>query len=342
MVPVYKKGAKNECGNYRGISLLAIAGKVLTSILRSRINNLYEANLREEQGGFRRGRDCSDQVFALRQVFERRIRNGQPFCALFVDFAAAFDSVHRKSLWACLANTGIPRKLVSILKTMYDGGNTTVRVYNELTRNFSVSTGVKQGCIMSPCLFNIALDWIMLKATFGTRGVVVSDDLSVTDLGYADDLAYFGESERDCQLFLDNLNHHASMLGLKISSKKTKFIAGTPMTLKLNDEPLEQVNKFVYLGSTFCNNSTTCSEEINVRIGKASTNFGRLSNSLFRRRDITTPTKVRVFNSAIIPVLLYAAESWCYSAADLRKLECFQMHCLRVILGVSLLDKFEE
>jgi hypothetical protein len=112
VVPLYKKGSKTDCGNYRGISLLSIAGKLLTSIIRERISALYEVNLREEQAGFRTGRVCTDQIFNLRQVFERRLRHGRPFGALFVDFAAAFDSVHRESLWAALRSIGIPTKLV--------------------------------------------------------------------------------------------------------------------------------------------------------------------------------------------------------------------------------------
>lgn len=327
-----------DCSNYRGISLLSIAGKILSSIIRARMNDVYEANLKEEQAGFRQGRGCADQVFNLRQVFERQLRNGRDFGALFIDFAAAFDSLHRDSLWAALLSAGMPAKLVRILKAMYADGRNQVKVYGDLTRPFAVRTGVRQGCIPSPALFNVALDWILRKAVLGVRGVMISDDLRLTHLGYADDLVYIGESEADIQQFTNNLNKCALKLGLKISAKKTKLISTVPMAVTLDGVPIESVDKFVYLGSTFSKGSVTASEEIQVRIGKAAAVFGRLRKPVFSRRDIATKTKMKIYNSSVASVLLYCAESWAYSAEDLRKCEVFQAGCLRSILGISLRD----
>ena len=169
-MPIHKKGAKTACENYRGISLLVIAGKILTAVIRARLSDHYEANAREAQAGFRRGRGCTDQVFALRQICERRIRNNRRFFALFVDFRAAFDSIHRESHWKCLLISGVPRKIVNLLATLYEGNSNRVRAYGELSRPFEVTTGVRQGCIISPCLFNIVLDWILRKAIPDGRG----------------------------------------------------------------------------------------------------------------------------------------------------------------------------
>lgn len=338
VVPVYKKGSRTDCSNYRGISLLSIAGKLVTSIIRARMRSIYEANLSEEQAGFRQGRGCADQIFNLRQVFERRIRHGRHFGALFVDFAAAFDSVHRSSLWAALRKSGLPVKLIRVLKAMYEGGGNMVKVYGTLTRNFPVKTGVKQGCIGSPCLFNIVLDWILRKASMNVEGTVVADNLKVSYFGYADDLVYLGETSQDIQHFLDNLDVCARKLGLLISVKKTKLMSTIPMQLSLNGEAIERVEKFTYLGSAFSENTVTASEEIQRRIGMAGANFGRLRQLLFTRNDISTATKMRVFNSAITPVLLYGSETWIYSAEDLRKLEVFQTRCLRTVIGLTLRD----
>lgn len=338
VVPVHKKGARTDCSNYRGISLLSIAGKILTSIIRSRLSEVYEANLREEQAGFRSGRGCVDQIFNLRQVFERRIRHGRPFGALFVDFSAAFDSVHRESLWAALRKAGIPVKIVKMLRALYSGGNNMVRVYGQLSRCFHVRSGVRQGCIDSPSLFNIVLDWILRKAVRGVSGVIVGQNVRVTDFGYADDLVYLGETQSDIQLFLENLDRCARKLGLMISVKKTQLVSSIPMYLFLQGEAIESVDSFVYLGSTFARGSVVASKEIERRIGMASSQFGRLRQPLFGRQDVAIATKMRVYNSAIIPILLYAAETWVYTAEDLRRLEVFNMRCMRSMLGVSLRD----
>lgn len=210
---------------------------------------------------------------------------------MFVDFSAAFDSVHRDSLWAAMSALGIPSKVIAILKSLYNGSQSWVRVYGGLSRNFEIKTGVKQGCIISPCLFNIILDWVLAKAMRGCNGVLVSNELSITDLGYADDLAYLGESEADMQKFLDNLNTYGSMIGLHISIKKTKLMSNLDASLFLNNQLIEVVDSFVYLGSTFEINQLKCTKDIITRIGKASSAFSRLKSSLFTRPDISISTK---------------------------------------------------
>ena len=342
LVPVFKKGSKHMCQNYRGISLIDIASKIITSIIRSRISAVYESNLREEQAGFRQGRGCSDQIFALRQVFERRLRHGKEFGCLFVDFSAAFDSVHRESLWAAMSALGIPAKIIGILKSLYKKSQSWVRVYGELSRSFEIKTGVKQGCIISPCLFNIILDWVLVKAMKGCKGLLVGNDLSITDLGYADDLAYLGESEADLQHFLNNLDKYGKMIGLQISVKKTKLMSNIGASLNLNNQPIEAVDSFVYLGSTFEIQQLRCTKDVITRIGKASSAFGRLKSPLFTRPDISLSTKMKVFNSSIIPVLLYGAESWIIGVEELRKLEVTQMAWLRCILQVTLNDRIRN
>ena len=94
LVPVYKKGDKTMCSNYRGISLLDIALKLFESIILHRIQPLTDPLLRENQAGFRPGRGCSDQIFSLRSLLSKRQEFQQPTCILFVDFKAAFDSIN--------------------------------------------------------------------------------------------------------------------------------------------------------------------------------------------------------------------------------------------------------
>ena len=238
---------------------------------------------------------------------------------------------------------GIPMKVIAILKSLYSGRRSWVRVSGELSRSFEIKTGVKQGCIISPCLFNIILDWVLAKATKDCRGVLVSNELSKTDLGYADDLAYLGESEIDLQKFLNNLHTYGSMIGLQISIKKTKLMTNLDScSLSLNNEPIEVVNSFVYLGSTFEMNQINCSKDIFTRIGKASSAFSRLKSPLFSRKDISISTKMRVFNCSIMSVLLYGSESWVLSTGDLQKLEVVHMSWLRCILNVSLRDRLKN
>ena len=98
VVPILKKGDSRECKNYRGISLLSIVGKVFTKIIQSRLQKHCEQSCREEQAGFRPNRGCIDQIFALRQLVEERVRCGRRTVVVFIDFKSAFDCIHWPSL----------------------------------------------------------------------------------------------------------------------------------------------------------------------------------------------------------------------------------------------------
>jgi hypothetical protein len=90
--------------------------------------------------GFRRGRSCIDNIFALRQIIEKRLERRAPFCISFVDFKAAFDSVNHAALWIVLESYGIPADLVQVISNLYKGARCAVRVDGQLTDWFDVST----------------------------------------------------------------------------------------------------------------------------------------------------------------------------------------------------------
>jgi exonuclease III len=339
IVPVFKKGSKRDCTNYRGISLLSTPGKVLTSIIRSRLRERYEFILRDQQAGFRSGRGCADQIFVMRQCVERRLRHGQPTVMVFIDFAAAFDSVHRESLWSVLRKCGVPELLVQILRDMYSNAQSCVRANGSLSTPFEIQTGVRQGCVLSPMLFNLVLDWILAKSVLETDGVILSDSCRLADVEYADDIATLSEDAASAQKLLDCISHNASLLGLKIKPEKSKVMychINAEPRLTVNGTQLECVECFTYLGSAISSNKVTPTEDIAHRIAKASQTFGRLHARLWRNGGISLKTKMKIYNAAVISTLLYGSESWCLNKSDLDSLEVFQMSCLRSICGISL------
>jgi hypothetical protein len=340
IVPVYKrKGERCRRGNHRGIHLLSIAGKVYTTILRQRLKAHRDIRTRDNQAGFRSGRGCVDQIFTLRQLIERRLVYGKPFVIVFVDFAAAFDSVHRESLWKAMAADGVPHQIIAAIRDLYDGSVCSVRVYGRESSEFRVETGVKQGCILSPMLFSIIVDWVCGKVAFDSGGVTLSDNFSIIDLDYADDLALCGEDAADAQRLLTNLSDTAAPVGLQVSIKKTKTlcIGDIDAALSLNGESIETVDSFVYLGASMTS-STRAGVEINLRIGKATGAFEGLEKPLWSRPEIGIELKCRVFRTSVLSVLLYGSETWALTQEDTNKLEVFQTRRLRRLLGISLLD----
>jgi hypothetical protein len=342
ITPIYKrKGSSLDTANYRGISLLSVAGKIYCAILHSRFQDHYESICRQNQAGFRKGRGCAEQIFVTRQVIERRYAHRRCTVLVFVDFKAAFDSVHRTSLWKVLLAAGLPTKLVNLIKDLYNGGSCVVKGFGGKSRSFRVKTGVRQGCILSPCLFNLALDWVMRRTISEVDGVLVAEGLRISDLDYADDIALLAENAADAQSLLNRLATYGGQIGLRINAGKTEFMTMNTtdqIQLLVNDTPIKQVSDFKYLGSIISNDGKA-KKDIQHRISNAIAVSVGLNKSLWSRPEISVSTKTRVYNAAVLSVLLYGADSWPLTKETTRQLEVFQNQQLRRILGKTRRDR---
>ncbi|CAE1258644.1 unnamed protein product [Acanthosepion pharaonis] len=171
LLPFFKKGDRRLCSNYRGISLIDVVAKVFAVLLLRRFQGIRDLRTRPSQGGFRLGRGCVDQIFSLRRTLEQHWAYQQPTVLCFVDFAAAFDSVDRGSLWRIMEADGMPTKLLRLIKGYYRSTRARVHAYGEEPETFEVKTGVRQGCTLSPTLFNYTIDYILGKAHQDYAGV---------------------------------------------------------------------------------------------------------------------------------------------------------------------------
>ena len=151
--------------NWRGITLLAVPSKVFCKILLGRIDEVIDNKLREEQAGFRRGRGCIDQIFAIRNIIEQCIEWKMPLYINYIDFKKAFDSVHRETLWKIVRSYGIPMKICNLMQAFYENFECSVILEKSVSEPFTVKSGVRQGCILSPILFLIVIDWVQRQTT---------------------------------------------------------------------------------------------------------------------------------------------------------------------------------
>ena len=168
-----KKGNLSLGKNWRGITLVSVTSKVFSRVILNRISTALDPMLRKEQAGFRKGRSCGEHIFTLRQVLEQCQEWKTPCYVNFIDFEKAFDSIHRESLWCILRHYGIPCKIVTIIKMLYEGFKSKVICGQNLTEEFDIKTGVKQGCISSPFLFCLAIDWIMKRTDVGVKSGII-------------------------------------------------------------------------------------------------------------------------------------------------------------------------
>lgn len=146
VIPLHKKGDTCECKNYRGISLLSITGKVFMKIIQSRLKKHHEQSSREDQAGFRPGRGCCNQILILCQLIA-----GQRTVIAFIDFKSAFNCIDWTTLWRTLEAEHVPKKIITLLKLACHGSPSFVCIWNDLSGELKIRTGVKQGNVVPPC-----------------------------------------------------------------------------------------------------------------------------------------------------------------------------------------------
>lgn len=343
LLPFFKKGDRRVCSNYRGISLIDVASKIFSVVLLRRFQSIRDQRTRPNQAGFRRGRGCVDQIFSLRRILEQRWCYQQSSVVCFIDFSAAFDSIDRESLWGIMRRDGFPEKLLNLIKAYYAQTRSKVRCYGEESDFFDICTGVRQGCVLSPILFNYIIDWILEHSLADFAGMRAGLDCPVTDLDFADDVATLGESYADVQHALTQINQTAKLVGMKINASKTKVLsANIPpaerLAVTLNGETVEEVEQFKYLGATFTATGQG-KDEIAIRISRARAAFVRLQRRLWSRQEIKLSTKARIYQALARTILLYGCETWPLRKEDLHQLDVFDHFCLRRILRVRLSDR---
>ena len=368
IIPIFKKGDKRDCGNYRGISLLSIVGKILARVLLNRLNEHIAQNvLPETQCGFRSGRGTIDMIFCLRQVQEKCVEQNMPLYVVFIDFSKAFDTVSRQGLWCVLKKYGCTERFINLIEALHTGMQASVSMCNTRSKEFEVTNGVKQGCVLAPTLFSIYLA-AMLEVAFkdSTEGVYIQTrkdaDLFnishfkaktktrlkiVREMLFADDSALVAHSEEDIQHLVDRFAGAATQFSLKINIKKTECLyqppkfhsaAIQPAVISINSEPLTSCKHFTYLGSTASENARI-DQEIASRMGKASAAFGKLQSRLWKNRHVTIEAKCKVYRAVVLSTLLYGAETWTVYRTHVKKLHGYMMRQLRNIMNISWQDK---
>ena len=159
-IPIPKKGNARECSDYCTIALTSQNSKVLLKILQARLQQYVNCELPDIHSGFRKCRGTRDQIANIRWIIEKvRIQENIYFC--FIDYDKAFDCEDHNKLWKILQEMGIQDHLTGLLRKLYTGQEATVRTGHGTTDSFQIRKSVQQGCILSPCLFNLYAEYIM-------------------------------------------------------------------------------------------------------------------------------------------------------------------------------------
>ena len=233
-----------------------------------------------------------------------------------------------------MARIGVNKTVIEVIKNMYEKSQCTVNVDGKLTDWFEVTVGVRQGCLLSPTLFNLFLEFVMDELQDLQDSASFNDQLCI-DVRYADDTTFIAAIFEKLQLSTNQLQETCMKYGMKINAGKCKAITASPIPISIINSIVETVQEFIFLGS----NVPSTSADIKRRISLANIAFGRLKKNIWSRRDISIALKIRLYKALILPIAIYGAETWSLTKVDEQKLAVFENNCIRTILGVRLQDR---
>jgi hypothetical protein len=345
LVPVPKKRCVGVCtpDMFRGIALTSVVYKVFCMILNERLSKVADEFhlLPEEQGGFRKGRGCQDQILTLLLIAQSNVARKKEGClTAFIDFSKAYDRVHRDKLWLCLENQGVNGKFLEVLQSLYMENCMQVKVYDQLSDNFPVDIGLRQGCVLSPLLFSLYINGL-IDGLKQKRCGMSCGGTKVPGLLYADDTSLFGEDANGLQQSLCILEDWCKEWGMKVNIEKSAVIHFRRRSAErcrrdfiIGGEVVPLVSTYKYLGC-YINEFL----DLNVMVADR-VEAGRKAASLLLQQMRSSVGMLfgqsfkKLFDCMVQSVVLYGSEAWGCNAS-LSSLDHLQLRVFRSFLGVA-------
>ena len=229
---------------------------------------------------------------------------------------------------------GIPDHLTCLLRNLYAGQEATVRTGHGTTDCFQIGKGVCQGCILSPCLFNLYAEFILRNVGLeeAQAGIKIARR-NINNLRYADDTTLMAESKEELKSLLLKVKEESKNVGLKLNIQTTMIIASGPIiSWQIVGKTMETETGFIFAGSKITVDGD-CSHEIKRHLLLGRKVMTKL-DSILKSRDITLPTKVRLVKAMVFPVVMYGCESWTRKKAEHWRMDAFEVWCWRRLLRV--------
>ena len=206
-------------------------------------------------------------------------------------------------------------------------------------QEWPTTVGVRQGCLLSPTLFNIFLKRIMCEALDDHEGSVSIGGRLITNFRFADDIVVNAEEEEEAGVLIDRLDRTTTRYKMEIGPDKTKVMTNNPngfqTEIKIKGQRLEEVENFKYLGAIISNEGSK--PEILSRIAQTTAALSRLK-IIWRDKNISLASKVKLMRTRILSTFLYACESWTLTAEIERRIQALEMRCYRRLLNISYKD----
>ena len=316
--PIYKSGDTSVCSNYRGINVSSCLGKLFSTILNQRLRNhaLNRKLIPENQIGFMPDCRTSDHIFILKSAIDKYLRKKKKLYVCFVDFRKAFDSVRHEALFLKMQRLGIGGLFYKIVKEMYSNCYLSVKTQKGLTKSFRSSIGVRQGCALSPLLFNIFIS--DLHQSFKSGDPITLFSKKISHLLYADDLVILSESPTGLQSSLDSLHEYCTKWKLDVNIDKTKVVIFSKTTARkksqmdynfhIGDKYIEISEEYKYLGIIFSSNGSLL--QAKMVLEKKAKRALYSMHSYLTDHSLPVDCSLALFNKLISPIASYGSEVW--------------------------------
>jgi exonuclease III len=339
IINLFKEGDRTDPKNYRGIALISCIGKLYFSLWANRLALRGETGLQEEQGGFRRWRSTVDQALVLREILTQRKAAGKTTYLCFVDFRKAFDTVWHTGLWKRLWDSNIRGKPWRIIQNLYSSIRAKVRLGNVTSREVKMQQGVRQGCPLSPTLFNFFVDELVTLLRKKNCGIQ-HEGIDIGSLLYADDVVLMADSPEALQGLIDvvddfcrNWKMSMNMEKSKVMVVRAKKVKVAAHTWKGRDKTLEVVHSYKYLGVWF-SDDLMWKVHFRVILDKVQKRTAGLSK-VIRNKNIPLRAKTLVWLARVRPLLEYGSEVWQANATQYLAMERSLLRAGKQMLRVN-------
>ena len=304
----------------------------------ARMRKSLRPEMSQLQFGFVPDKSTRNAIFTLSMLAERCIEMQKDLYLCFIDYSKAFDKVRHEKLFNILEHLDIDGKDLRVIRNLYWDQSAAVRIGGELSEYTLIKRGVRQGCVMSPDLFNIYSEMI-LRNLENYPGVKINGE-NINNIRYADDTVLIADSEENLQRLLDITIEKSEEMGLTLNVKKTECMVISKKAiipscnLQSRGQQIKLVKKFKYLGYMFTSDGK-CITEIKKRIATAKDAFQKLS-LILKNRNISMTTKFRVLKTYVWSTLTYGCECWTITSDIEKKIEAAEMWFIRRMLRMQM------
>ena len=338
VVPIYKKGETDKASNYRPISLLSSFYKIYMVLIRTRIQSAIDHKLCPTQYGFRASRSTSCAIYIIRRIQDYAEMKGAKLNMCFLDWEKAFDKIQQDKMLIALQRLGFSQHYIDVIQSCYQNPCFFVRDDYGISGIKKQSSGIRQGCPLSPYLFVLVMSCVDYDVQARVTGHVKNNRLPGMQFDmvyYADDTVVFSQDTRGINELLKWTEQVSSKYGLKLNKDKCVAVAmnsdgGIHFQ---NKEPLKKEYEAIYLGNEI-NKEVNIALEISNKLHEVRKTWFKLF-PYWKATGASQKWQIIVYDAVIRSKLLYGLETVQLTDAMYKKINAFQIRGLRKILKMG-------